>query len=119
MSRLGGLFVSVPSVNANEARTLIDEGAAMVDVRTQAEWDAGHSEVATHLPLQELSGALAGVPRTSKVVVICRSGNRSRGATQQLIDAGYDAVNLTGGMYAWVGAGERVVDQSGRPGVVA
>jgi rhodanese-related sulfurtransferase len=39
------------------------------------------------------------------IVVVCRSGNRSASATNFLNRNGLDAVNLSGGMIAWVNAG--------------
>ena len=119
MSFLGQLFGGVPSVSAAEARHLVDAGAVMVDVRTTGEWNAGHSAFALHMALDQLSQKQRRIPKNKKVVVVCRSGNRSRGATKQLISAGYDAVNLSGGMNAWQRSGETLIDRSGKPGRVA
>lgn len=118
MSVFSRMFGGVPSVSASEARALINSGAVLVDVRTTSEWNAGHSPLAQHVALDQLSQKLRRIPSGKQVVVICRSGNRSRGATKRLIDAGYDAVNLSGGMHAWVRSGESIVDRSGRPGRV-
>jgi rhodanese-related sulfurtransferase len=119
MSFLGQLFGGVPSVSAGEARELVDSGAVMVDVRTTGEWNAGHSAFALHMALDQLSQKQGRIPKNKRVVVVCRSGNRSRRATKQLIAVGYDAVNLSGGMNAWQRSGERLVDRSGKPGRVA
>lgn len=108
----------VPSVDAVAARQLVDDGAAMLDVRTTSEWNAGHAPFATHVPLHELGTRLGRIPRTTTVVVVCRSGNRSRRACRQLTAAGYDAVNLRGGMSAWQRTGQPVVSRAGRPGGV-
>ncbi len=118
MSLLGRLFGGVPSVSAGEARELLDSGAVMVDVRTTQEWNAGHCAFALHLALDQLSQKQRRIPQNKKAVVVCRSGNRSRRATKQLIAAGYDAVNLSGGMNAWQRSGEGLVDRSGKPGRV-
>lgn len=53
------------------------------------------------------------------VVVTCRSGNRSRKAATALVGAGVDAVNLDGGMKAWVAAGHPLIRDDGTPGTVA
>jgi rhodanese-related sulfurtransferase len=106
----------VPSVDAVTARQLVDDGAAMVDVRTTHEWNAGHAPFAVHLELGDLTSRLNRVPRNKKVVVVCRSGNRSRRACRQLAAAGYDVVNLRGGMSAWQRTGQPLVDRRGRPG---
>jgi rhodanese-related sulfurtransferase len=119
MSFLGQFFGGVPSVSAAQARELVDAGAVMVDVRTTGEWNAGHCSFALHMAVDQLSQKQRRIPTNKKVVVVCRSGNRSRGATKQLIAAGYDAVNLSGGMNASQRSGERLVDRSGKPGRVA
>lgn len=119
MSLLARLFGSVPSVGADEARSLLDSGAGLVDIRSKSEWNAGHSPLAQHVSLDVLGEKMRRIPKGKPVVVVCRSGNRSRGATRHLRVAGYEAYNLAGGMRAWVRAGESVVDRAGRPGLVA
>jgi rhodanese-related sulfurtransferase len=109
-----GLFGSVPKVSAAEARQLVDGGAVLLDVREKSEWNAGHAPQAAHLPLGRIDEAGRKVKQGRRVVVMCRSGNRSRSATKSLISMGYDAVNLSGGIGAWQRAGGAVVDRSGR-----
>lgn len=119
MSVFGRLFGGgVPTVDAATARQLVDDGAAMLDVRTTNEWNAGHAPFATHVQLHELAGRMGRLPRDRTVVVVCRSGSRSRGACRQLAAAGFTVVNLRGGMAAWQRTGQPVVDRSGRPGGV-
>lgn len=118
MSLLGRIFGSVPSVSVPEARELVDGGAVMVDVRTTAEWNAGHSPFAQHVSRDQLASKQHRIPLGKKAVVVCRSGSRSRGAAKQLIAAGYDAVNLAGGMNAWARHGQSVVNRAGKPGRV-
>lgn len=113
---LGG---GVVSVNPSEARQALDDGAVMIDVRTTSEWNAGHAPFATHVPMDQLDRKLNRVAKTKQVVVVCRSGNRSRTVCRQLASDGYDVRNLSGGLRAWDRAGLPVVDNRGRPGVVA
>ncbi|MFZ0322940.1 MAG: rhodanese-like domain-containing protein [Actinomycetes bacterium] len=108
----------VPSVDAAAARALVDDGAVMIDVRTTAEWNAGHAPMAQHVPLSDLSRRIARLPKNKTVVVVCRSGSRSRSAGRQLAAAGVEVVNLKRGMYAWQGAGQPLVDRRGRPGTL-
>ena len=108
----------VPSVRPDEAQRLLDDGAVLLDVREKQEWNAGHAPVARHLPLGRVSEASRRLPAKSTVVVVCRSGNRSRQATTALRNMGYNAFNLSGGMHAWTRAGGAVVDRSNRPGRV-
>ncbi|MCU0265830.1 MAG: rhodanese-like domain-containing protein [Actinomycetia bacterium] len=109
----------VPAVGADEARTLVSQGAALLDVRESTEWNAGHAPQAVHVPVSRLQDLARRVPKGKKVVVVCRSGNRSAHVVRTLAGQGYDAVNLSGGMHAWRSAGGAVVDRHGRPGTVA
>ncbi len=89
-----------------------DEGW-ILDVREDDEWAAGHVPGATHIPLGELGQRTAEIPSDQKVYVICRSGHRSGRATQALDGAGWQAVNVTGGMQQWAAQGRTMVTDSG------
>ena len=112
------MFAKLPSVDAETARDLVRDGAVLLDVREPNEWNAGHAPQAAHLPLGRISEASKKVKAGKHVVVVCRSGNRSKSATKALISMGFDAVNLSGGMTAWASAGGQVVDRSGRVGAI-
>jgi len=105
-------------IGPGEAENLVRDGAVVLDVREPAEWQAGHVPGAFHLPLGELEGGLAALPRDRRIVVICRSGTRSATATALLIRSGFDAVNIGGGMQAWAAAGLPVEANDARPGAV-
>jgi rhodanese-related sulfurtransferase len=90
-------------VSRTEARKLIDEGAQLLDVRADHEWEAGHIAGAKHVPLPELPQRTGEIDQDRPVVVYCRGGNRSSMATAALNDAGYDAVKLSEGIVGWAG----------------
>lgn len=90
-------------VSRDEAKKLIDEGAQLIDVRADHEWEAGRIAGATHLPLPELPERLADLDKDRPVVIYCRGGNRSSMATAALAEAGYDAVKLSEGIVGWAG----------------
>lgn len=95
--------------------------AVLLDVREPYEWQAGHAPRAVHLPLSALAAG-AGLPQgaqTRPLIVICRSGNRSRRAAELLVARGAQAVDVIGGMRDWLGAGLPVVDARGKSGTVA
>lgn len=95
--------------------------AVLLDVREPSEWQAGHAPCAVHLPLSALAAG-AGLPAEAQarpLVVICRSGNRSRRAVELLVARGAQAVDVIGGMRDWAGAGLPVVDARGGNGTVA
>jgi len=88
-------------VSRDEARKLIDEGAQLVDVRADHEWEVGRIAGATHVPLPELPQRLGEIDKDRPVVVYCRGGNRSTMATDALAEAGYDAAKLSEGIVGW------------------
>ncbi len=108
---------AVPEVCPDEACSLVDGGAALLDVREPQEWAAGHAPGALHVPLGELGDRLGEVP-DGLVVVVCRSGARSAVAAGALRDSGRDARNLAGGMKAWAASGLGVVTDGGADGTV-
>ncbi|MFI0537485.1 rhodanese-like domain-containing protein [Streptomyces sp. RP5T] len=95
--------------------------AVLLDVREPWEWQAGHAPRAVHLPLSALTAG-AGLPGRAQarpLIVICRSGNRSRQAAELLVARGAQAVDVVGGMRDWAAAGLPVVDTRGQNGTVA
>jgi phage shock protein E len=75
-------------------------GAQLVDVRTEAEFSAGHLDGAINVPLTELPGQLQLLPATTLFIVYCASGMRAAQATTQLCDAGLQVLDL-GPMSNW------------------
>ena len=92
-------------VSRDEARKLIEDGAQLVDVRADHEWEAGHIAGAKHVPLAELAERISEIDRERPVVVTCRGGNRSAMATAALAEAGFDAAKLTEGVVGWAEEG--------------
>ncbi len=78
--------------------------ARIIDVREPQEWESGriaHAELVPLSTVPERLGAFDGSP----TYVVCRSGNRSANACRYLVEQGVEAVNVAGGMLAWVDAG--------------
>jgi rhodanese-related sulfurtransferase len=88
-------------VSREEARKMVDEGAQLVDVRADHEWDAGRITGATHIPLPEVPQRTGELDQDRPVVIYCRGGNRSSMAAAALTEAGFDAVKLTEGIVGW------------------
>lgn len=93
-------------------------GKWLLDVREPREWAEGHAPGATHIPMGELEAHRFDLPINLRIVCVCRSGHRSATVASTLIEWGFDAVNLTGGMRAWVAAGFPVVTDDGAPGSI-
>ena len=82
-------------------RTLVEQGALLLDVRTPAEFSEGHLPRAANIPVQVLPNRLSEVgDRSRPVVVYCRSGGRSAQAAAMLSAAGYQVKDI-GPMSAW------------------
>jgi rhodanese-related sulfurtransferase len=90
----------------------------LLDVREPDEWSAGHIGAATHIPMGELTGRLDEVPRDAKVIAVCRSGHRSGMVTAYLVNGGWDAYNLDGGMMAWAAFGRPMTGDAPAPFVL-
>lgn len=71
----------------------------IIDVRETYEYEEGHIPYAKNIPLSTLQSYEGEQP----VYIICQSGMRSKRATQQLVKQGVKAINIQGGMNAWIG----------------
>jgi rhodanese-related sulfurtransferase len=100
-------------VSREQAKKLIEEGAQLVDVRADHEWEAGRIPGATHLPLAELAERTEEIDKERPVVLYCRGGNRSTMATAALAEAGYDASKLEEGIVGWSEAGLPLAPEGG------
>jgi rhodanese-related sulfurtransferase len=105
---------AVPSVRPEELRELVErDGAQLVDVRADHEWDAGHLAGARHIRLDELPGRSGEIDRERPVVFYCRAGRRCATAAQAFAEAGYDARALEGGIAAGAEAGLQLEPRDG------
>jgi len=105
MSFLSAIFGSsaggATRVSGTQARSLVGDGAQLIDVRTPAEFKAGHVSGATNIPLSLLPVRMNELDRERPVVVYCRSGGRSASAGGILTKAGFGGVHDLGPMSAW------------------
>jgi hydroxyacylglutathione hydrolase len=92
----------IPQESVQELAQVLPETPLIVDVRSRAEWNAGHIAGAMHVPGGDLPKRLNDVPQRGPIHVICGSGYRSSIAASVLARAGRrDIVNVAGGMGAW------------------
>jgi rhodanese-related sulfurtransferase len=103
-----------PTISREEAKKLIDDGAQLVDVRAEHEWEMGRIAGATHLPLAELAERAGEIDRDRPVVLYCRGGNRSTMAAEALAAEGYDASKLSEGIVGWAEADLPLEPEGGR-----
>jgi NADPH-dependent 2,4-dienoyl-CoA reductase/sulfur reductase-like enzyme/rhodanese-related sulfurtransferase len=77
---------------------LADSQAQILDVRSAAEFQAGHLGAAKNIPLEELRDRLAELSRDREIWLVCGVGQRAYYATRLLLQGGYRVKNLSGGM---------------------
>ncbi len=107
---------SVSQIPISGVASLVEEGAAFIDVREPHETSLGRAPDVTCIPMQAFDMSL--VPADVPLVLICRSGVRSDTVANALAGMGYTTHNVVGGMVAWQAAGLPVVAEDGSPGVV-
>jgi rhodanese-related sulfurtransferase len=108
-------MTEVDDVDVARAIALVGEGALLLDVREDDEWEAGHAPMARHAALSTVPDVVDELSRDRVVVCVCRSGARSARAAQFLAERGVRAVNLEGGMTAWALAGAPLVADHAEP----
>ena len=74
-----------------------------MDVRTPEEYTEGYIKGAVNLPNEDIKDTPPALlpDKNAKILVYCRSGNRSQEASQKLIDMGYSQVYDFGGIIDW------------------
>ena len=82
-----------------------DDGLVIVDVRRQDEYDSGHIPDAILIPNESIGTEQPEeLPDLDQVILVyCRSGNRSKQASQKLADMGYTNIYEFGGIIDWTG----------------
>lgn len=80
-----------------DLKTLVQNGAQIIDVRTPGEFKSGHINGAVNIPLQTLSDHLSKIRKDKPVITCCASGMRSASAKAILKSNGYTEVHNGGG----------------------
>lgn len=83
-------------------------GVVVIDVRTPAEFAAGHLANAVNIDVEgpDFDSQIATLDRAATYAVYCHSGRRSTNAANMMVGAGFTHVfNLKGGIQAWTAAG--------------
>lgn len=84
----------------------------VLDVRELDEYEGGHLENALLVPVREVAENLHLLPTDTPIFVYCAAGTRGALATTGLELLGYDAINLRGGIRAWVAADLPITEES-------
>tara|TARA_Y100001970_G_scaffold96996_1_gene122064 strand:- start:557 stop:925 length:369 start_codon:yes stop_codon:yes gene_type:complete len=95
-----------PIIESKKAINLLDNNEYyFLDVRTEIEHDNKSIPNTECIPVQEIEKRIGELKtfKDKKIIVYCRSGNRSKVATKILNKNGFNAYNLNGGMNEWEG----------------
>lgn len=97
----------VPQVMPSEAHQKLNSNSKpfLLDVREPEEYRQAHIQGATLISLGSLQSNLNRLPKNREILVVCASGSRSVSATRSLVAAGYQAVNVRGGLGGWMRSG--------------
>lgn len=97
--------LSYEQISAEEAKEIMDTKKAfiIIDARTEAEFSQGHIKGAILIPEYEIaSRAEKEIPdKDALILVYCRSGRRSKIASEELCKLGYTNVKEFGGIIDW------------------
>ena len=90
-------------ISAEEAYEMMISQEIVVDVRTREEYDGGHIENAVLVPNESIGSEMpeALPDKEATLLIYCRSGRRSKDATQKLLELGYQSVYDFGGVIDW------------------
>jgi phage shock protein E len=75
-------------------KTLVQDGAVIVDVRTPGEYKTGHIKGSRNVPVDQIGSKVNELEKLGKpVITVCRSGSRSAMAKSILSSAGIEVYN--------------------------
>ena len=97
--------MDVPEIDIPALETAMADGAYLLDVREPDEFEQARLPGARLVPLPDIPLRSGEIPTTGTVYVLCARGSRSAKATEFLRGRGVDAVNVAGGMMAWLESG--------------
>lgn len=80
-------------------KTLLENGAILLDVRTKEEYRQGHINNSINIPLDSLNSSLSKLEKDAVIIAVCQSGMRSSNAVSLLKKNGFKEV-YNGGSWA-------------------
>lgn len=100
----------IPEIDAGKLIALAKEGGEPLILDCRESWERKQARIpgSLHIPMNETPSRLAELPHEQEIYVICAHGSRSVGVSGYLLQHGFRAINLRGGMAAWQAQGGAV-----------
>ena len=107
----GWILANFDMIKPKQAIQLIknDKNITILDVREDDEYNSGHIAKSLHIPLDELETNLNKIQKNKKILVYCRSGNRSITASRILKKHGYTPIDIKDGIIGLVSNGMKII----------
>ena len=96
-------------ISVDEAKEMMADGAAVIDVREPHEYTSGHVPGATLMPVNSVHKRREELPKDQDLIFVCALGQRSALGAEMAAAAGLTRLfNLEGGTEAWIKSGQTV-----------
>jgi rhodanese-related sulfurtransferase len=102
--------MEIETIDVSQLPAALEGGATLVDVREDHEYEDGHVPGAVLIPLGDLPDRLGDLPSDDAFYVMCRTAGRSGRAVEMLVQKGFDARLVEGGIIAWYDSGQPVAE---------
>lgn len=92
------------NIDVEEAHEMLEKNPdriILLDVRTEGEYAAEHIPWAINIPKNVLENRLDELDNSKTIIVYCKSGGRSRAASETLAQHDFSVYNMLGGINAW------------------
>jgi rhodanese-related sulfurtransferase len=109
--------IKIPEITAADLMAERRSGGSptLLDCREDHEWRQARIPGSLHIPMRQIPGRLAEIDRAAGLTVVCAHGNRSYSVAGYLIENGFTARSLRGGVADWQARGGEVESDTTRP----
>jgi len=94
-------YIDISVEKVHEMLESNPEQIILLDVRTEGEYNAEYIPGAINIPLSDLENRIAELDSSKAIIVYCKTGSRSRTASETLAQRGFIVYNMEGGINAW------------------
>jgi rhodanese-related sulfurtransferase len=95
----------IKTISASEVEQALDQDKQLhfIDVREDYEVANGMIPGAMHIRMNEIPTSIENLDENKEYIIVCAAGVRSEMVCRYLLENGFKAINMEGGMYSWSG----------------